>query len=162
MSEKIPVGAHMEADYLDIGSEEAPRVEFMHYFTLHNESPKARTTEHQYVPDMNTTVLTTSYQTSFPIKLDEYKNDAVSEFIRDVAEEQRLGVACPYYKVRLHQPVDGQENCFYARRFVVGFAIESISREGGGIKAIEGSLNAIGDVRVGSFNTVTRVFTERE
>lgn len=160
MSKQIPVNPHMEADYLDIGTETAPQVEYMRFFTVHDESPKAHTTEKQYVPDMNTTTLTTGYQTSFPIRLDEYKNDTVGEFIRDVAEEQKLGVACPYYKVRLHQPIEGQANCYYARKFMVGFAIDTIHREGGGIKSIEGNMNAIGDMKVGTFNTKTREFTE--
>lgn len=156
--DKAPVYAYMEADYLDIGSGDEPNIQFMEFFTTHNESPNAQTTERQYVPHKNTTTLTTGYQTQFPINMDEYKNDAVGAFIRDVAEEQKLGVSCDYYKVRLHQPVEGIENTYYCRKFVVGFAIDSISREGGAIKSIEGNMNSMGDVVIGKFNTATKAF----
>ena len=159
MADFSPVYAHMEADYLDIGTAAEPRVEFMRFFTAHNESPKAQTTGKQYVADKTTTTLTVGYQTSFPFEMDEYKNDPVCEFIRDIAEEQKLGVACPYYKVRMHQPVGEVPNTFYCRKFTVGFAIESIVRESGDIKSIEGMMNAQGDVEVGTFNTETKTFT---
>lgn len=159
MPDYAPVYAYMEADYLDIGTAEAPRVELMQFFTTHNESPKAQTTGKQYVADKTVTTLTTGYETSFPIVLDEFKDDPVGAFIRDVAEEQKLGVACPYYKVRLHQKAAEGSNKFYCRKFTVGFAIENILREGGAIKSIEGSMNALGDVEIGVFDTQSKTFT---
>lgn len=157
--DRTPVYAYMEADYLDIGTSGTPDIRFMEFFTTHNENPNAQTTERQYVPHKNTTMLTTGYKTQFPINMDEYKNDAVCAFIRDIAEEQKLGVSCDYYKVRLHQPAGGQENTYYCRKFRVNFAIDSIAREGGAIKAVEGNMNAIGDVVIGTFNTETKKFT---
>lgn len=162
MLNSSPIFTHMEADYLDVGTEAEPRVEPMRYFTVHNESPSAQTTGKQYVGDKTVTTLTTSYATSFPFEMDEFSEDPVCAFIRDVAEEQRLGVACSYYKVRLYQPAGGEPNSFYCRRFSVGFAIDNIVREAGAIKRIEGSLNALSDAEVGVFNTVTRVFTPAE
>lgn len=156
---KTPVYSYMEADYLDLGNETTPNYQLMEFFTTHNESPNAQTTDKTYVPHKNATVITTGYQTQFPINFDEYENDEVSAFIRDIAEEQKLGVTCNYCKVRLHQPVEASENTYYARKFVVGFAIDSITREGGAIKTIEGNLNAQGDVVIGTFNTTTKTFT---
>lgn len=153
-----PVFSYMEADYLDIGTESTPNILPLQFFTQMDESPQAKTSDKAYVFDKNTTVLTTAYQTQFPFATDEYTDDEVSAFIRDIAEEQKLGTVCPYYKVRMYEPETG-ENTFYARKFLVGFAIDSVNRGAGGIKAITGNLNAIGDVVIGTFNTETKTFT---
>lgn len=201
-----PVFSYREADFLDIGTAATPNVLPLLVVTQLDESPQAKTTERAYVPAKNATVLTTGYQTQFPFNTDEYEDDEVTAFIRDIAEEQKLGVQCPYYKVRLHQPIEvyavtasapadwatkykdyytvsggvysnvtgaeapqwaastyyektSQENTYYARKFTVGFAIDSVTREAGGIKTISGNMNAIGDVVIGTFNTTDKAFT---
>lgn len=156
----IPVFSYREADYLDIGTATTPNVLPLLVVTQLDESPQAKTTERSYVPSKNATVLTTGYQTQFPFNTDEYEDDEVTAFIRDIAEEQKLGVQCPYYKVRLYEPVEDAENTFYARKFIVGFAIDSVTREAGGIKTISGNMNSIGDVVIGTFNTKTKEFVE--
>ena len=154
-----PVFSFQEVDFLDIGNATTPNILPLQYVTQLDESPQAKTAERSYVPNKNATVLTTGYQTQFPFSTDEYTDDDVTAFIRDIAEEQKLGVQCPYYKVRLYEPVEGETNTYYARKFTVGFAIDSVTREAGGIKTISGNMNAIGDVVIGTFNTQTKTFT---
>lgn len=154
-----PVFSYQEADYLDVGTSGTPNIQPLQFITQFDESPQAATNERSYVPNKNTTTLTTGYSTQFPFNTDEYTEDEVSKFLRDIAEEQKLGVQAHLYKVRLYEPDAEQENVFYARKFLVGFAIDSVTREAGGIKTISGNMNTIGDVVIGTFNTTTKAFT---
>ena len=86
------------------------------------------------------------------------RND-VSEFIRDIAEEQQIGVETDFIRVRLYQPIASKENTFYARKFRVSVEVSSITGAGGEIISQEGNLNQIGDVVIGEFNTQTKTFT---
>ena len=67
----------------------------------------------------------------------------------------------PYVRVRLYQPIQGQENTFYARRFRVDIEISTISGGGGEIMSLDGNLNAQSDAEIGEFNTQTRSFTPK-
>ena len=44
---------------------------------------------------------------------DQYLDNDVSEFIRDIAEEQQIGVETDFIRVRLYQPIASKENTFY-------------------------------------------------
>lgn len=147
------------ADYLNVGSEDEPDNQVMNVFETVDEEPAAQTVQKHYTSDASATTLTTGYQTKFPLTGSLYKNNKVIEYIRDIAEEQKLGVQTDYYRVRLYQPIPNKQNTFYARKFRVGFAISKVSGKGGEQITIEGDMNAIGDVTIGEFNTVTRVFT---
>lgn len=150
------------ADYLDVGSEDAPDIQVMSVFETVEEEPAAQTVQKHYTSDASATTLTTGYQTKFPLSGDLYKNNKVIEFIRDIAEEQKLGVQADYYRVRLYQPITEKKNTFFARKFRVGFAVSKISGKGGELVSIEGDMNVIGDAAIGEFNTATKIFTARE
>lgn len=156
-----PIYRYLVADYLDIGSGEEPDYQVMRTFENIDESPNAQTTEKHYTANKSASVITTGYQTQFPITADMYQNDRVMEYLRDVAEEQRLGQQTNYVRVRLYQPVQGQENTFYARRFRVDIEISTISGGGGEIMSLDGNLNAQSDAEIGEFNTQTRSFTPK-
>lgn len=149
---------NLVADYLDIGDSETPDIHVMSVFETIDENPNAQTTEKHYTSDKSSTTLTTGYQTQFPITADLYKDNEVVEFIRDIGEEQKLGVEADYFRVRLYQPIAAKENTYYARKFRVGFEISSITGAGGEIISIDGNMNAIGDAVVGEFNTDTKKF----
>ena len=151
------VGTPEEYYFIDIGTTTTPNVLLFEYATQLDESPAAVTNERSYVSNKSATVLTTGYQTSFPFNIDVYTPDAVSDFIRSVGEEQKIGVTCPFYIVRLHQKES--ENVYYARMFTVGIAVDSITHEAGANIQVSGNLNAIGDVVIGTFNTTTKAFT---
>lgn len=157
--EATPIFANLEADYLDVGTADIPDIQLMKVFETIDENPNAQTVEKYYTANKSATTITTGYQTQFPITMDKYKNDAVSEFIRDIAEEQKLGIQCDHIKVRLYQPITAKENTFYARKFRVGFAIDSISKQGGQIISVEGNMNAMSDAEIGEFNVESRTFT---
>lgn len=154
-----PVFRNEIADYLDIGTAEAPDFRLMNVFETIDENPNAQTVEKHYTADKSATTITTGYQTQFPITADQYKDNAVVEFIRDIGEEQKLGVEADYVRVRLYEPVASKENTYYARKFRVGFEISGITGAGGEIVSIDGNMNAMGDAVVGEFNVSTKTFT---
>lgn len=154
-----PIFRYLIADYLDVGTESTPDFRLMNVFETIDESPQAQTTDKYYVADKSATTLTTGYQTQFPITGDRYKDNAVTDYITAIAEEQKLGVQTSYVRVNLFKPITGKDNTFYARRFTVGFAIDTLGGAGGEIATVEGSMNAIGDVEIGEFNTTTKTFT---
>lgn len=160
-SKGSPVFRKWIADYLDVGTEEAPDIRVMNVFETIDEEPTAQEEQKHYTSDASATTFTVGYQTKFPIKGDLYKDNKVAEFIRDIGEEQKLGVQADYYRVRLYQPIEGKENTCYARKFRVGFAINTIGGEGGKISGIEGNMNALGDAVIGEFDTTTKTFTAK-
>ena len=153
------VTRNLVADYLDIGNSEKPDIRVMSVFETIDENPNAQTTQKHYTADKSATTLTTGYQTQFPITADLYKDNKVVEFIRDIGEEQKLGVESDYFRVRLYQPIPEKQNTYYARKFRVGFEISGITGAGGEIMSIDGNMNAIGDAVVGEFNISTKTFT---
>jgi len=157
-----PIFRYLIADYLDISATETPDLHLMNVFENVDESPNAQTTDKHYTADKSTTTITTGYQTQFPITGDRYKDNAVTDFIAKIAEEQLLGVQAPYIRVNLFKPIEGKTNTYYARKFTVEFAIDTLGGAGGEIATIEGNMNAQGDVIVGEFNTETKEFTAAE
>ena len=132
------VTRNLVADYLDIGNSEKPDIRVM-LSLIHISEP--------------------TRPTQFPITADLYKDNKVVEFIRDIGEEQKLGVEADYFRVRLYQPIPEKQNTYYARKFRVGFEISGITGAGGEIMSIDGNMNAIGDAVVGEFNISTKTFT---
>lgn len=149
------------ADYLNTSpGEVAATFSLMNVFETVDENPNAQVVEKHYTSDKASTRLTAGYAPQFPITGDQYQDNDVSEFIRDVAEEQKIGVETDYVRVRLYQPIASKENTFYARKFRVSVEVSSIAGAGGEIISQEGNLNQVGDVVIGEFNTATKTFTE--
>lgn len=157
--EITPIFRHEVADYLDVGTADTPDIQVMRTFESIDENPNAQTTTKHYTANKSATVITTGYQTQFPITADMYQNDPVMKYLRDIGEEQKLGVQTDYIRVRLYEPVGEEANTFYARRFRVEVEISSISGGGGEQISISGNLNSQRDVEIGTFNTETRTFT---
>lgn len=164
MSEAVgsPVFRHQVADYLDVGTAETPDIRVMSVFETIDESHNAQTKEKHYTANKSATTITTGYKPQFPITAALYKDNKVVEFLRDIGEEEKLGVEADYYRVRLYQPIAGKENTYYARKFRVGFEISGNTGGGGEIISIEGNMNSQRDVIIGEFNTVTRTFTAKD
>lgn len=156
MSE-IAISRFLVADYLQIGSTN----ELMSVFEQIDENPTAQVDEVHFTCNKTSTKNTKGYAPVFPISARMYKNNSVAEWLRDVGEEQKTGSDCEtyYYRVRLYQPIEGQDNTYYARRFKVSAEISGITGAGGENMVIAGNLNSVEDVVIGEFNTVTRTFT---
>ncbi|MCC8023374.1 MAG: hypothetical protein LIO46_06335 [Clostridiales bacterium] len=148
------------ADYLDVsGNGAAANYVFMNTFENVDENPNAQLLEKHYTSDRASSTVTTGYQTQFAITSDMYQGNKADEYLRDIAEEQQIGVETNYIRVRLYEPVEDEENTYYARKFRVSPEITAIAGNGGEVVNIQGNLHAVGDVEIGTFNTETRTFT---
>lgn len=154
-----PVFRSEIADYLDISETGTPDYQYMRTFETIDENSTAQVVQKLYVSKKSATSITTGYQTQFPIVGDVYKNEKVSEKLRKVAEEQKLGEEYNFVRVNLFEPIEGEENTYYARKFRVSPEIASITGAGGAIVTFTGNLNTVSDVEIGTFNTQTRAFT---
>lgn len=157
-----PIFRYMTADYLDVGENGSSDIRVMSVFTGIDENTNQQTVDKHYTGDKNASKFTTSNQPQFPITADMYKDNIVTEYLRDIAEEGKIGVSTDFYRVRLYQPITGKDNTYYARKFRVGVEVSGIAGSGGEIMNISGNLNGQGDVVIGEFNTETRVFTAKD
>ena len=90
------------ADYLNTEpGGESPAYHLMNVFETIDENPNAQVVEKHYTSDKAATKLTSGYAPQFPITGDQYLDNDVSEFIRDIAEEQQIGVETDFIRVRL-------------------------------------------------------------
>ena len=155
-----PVYRNEVADYLNVAASDASAADYklLNVMETVDENPNAQTTEKHYTANKSASTLTTGYKTQFPIAGDLYADDDVMEWLRDIGEEQKIGVETDLVRVRLYQPIASKENTYYARRFRVSPEISGITGAGGEIVAIGGNLNTVGDVVVGEFNTETKAF----
>lgn len=156
-----PVFRRLIADFIDVGTTE-PDIHLMNVFETLDESPNAQTQDISFTNDKNTTTITTGFQTQISLSGRIFKDNVVTDFLVNIAEEQQLGVQFPYYRVRLYQPIAGKQDTYYARKFTMEYAPDTIGGDGGDVATVEGNLNAQGDVIVGEFNTKTRTFTPRD
>ena len=157
-----PIFRNLIADYLDISQDAAKSdVHLMNVFEEIDESPKAKTVSKHYTVDKSTSNITTGYEPEFSLKGDRYKDNAVTDFITEIGEEELLGITANYYRVSLYKPIADKPNTYYARKFVVEFAVDKLSGKGGEIASVEANMNSQGDVVVGEFNTETLQFTAK-
>lgn len=156
---KTPIMRFHVADYLNVTPETEETIELMSVFNTIDENPQAQTKETHYTSQKTSTVQTTGYKPQFPITGDMFHNEKTIEFIRDIAEEQKIGAETDYYRVRLYQPIVGKDDTFYARKFRVSIEISSIKGNGGEQMSIDGNFNSVADVIIGEFNTKTKIFT---
>lgn len=153
-----PVLRYLIADYLDVGEGETPDIQLMDVFESVDESPNANTIEKHYTANKSTTTIVSGYNTQFPIEGDRYINHKITDYLAAIGEEQKLGVETYFIRVNLWK-AGTTEGTFYARRFRVGFSIDTLGGAGGEIATISGTMNTLSDVEVGTFDTTTLEFT---
>lgn len=153
-----PILANLVADYIDIGGETSD-IQLIRVAEELSENPNMQTITKHYTANKSATEIPVGFQTDITFSVDLYKNEEVGGWLRDIAEEQKLGIQADYIAVRLYQPITGKDNIFYARKFRVSPVIDSVNRVGGEIISISGSMKPVGDVVVGQFDTTTRTFS---
>ncbi len=153
---------NLEAEYFNLGTSEEPQWELGRVFTQLDESPSPITTTRHYTINKNATKKVTGFEATHPFSLDMYSNDNVAKKIRDIIEEQQLGVTLEMVKVRLYEPTDeGPDNKkFYARKFTVAVEANKTGTPGELI-TYSGNFNQQGDLVVGDFDTSTSTFTPK-
>lgn len=156
------VTRNLEAEYFNLGTSEEPQWTLGRVFTQLDENANPITTSRHYTVDKNATKKTTGFEAQHPFSLDMYSNDDVSKKIRDIIEEQQLGITLQICKVRLYEPTDeGPEHKKYYAR-LINVAVEG-NKTGtpGELVVYSGNFNQQGDLVVGDFDTSTSTFTPK-
>ena len=151
---------HDFADYLNIGTEEAPVfVVIGTGVTKLDENPGAKSSKKKYINEAASSSSITSYETVFPFESDLIVQQEAVLALYNVGRNHCTGsdAEFQYVRVELWDKVPDKQNEFAARLFTVSAEITSISGEDE--IAVAGNLNAVGDPINGTFNTETKVFT---
>lgn len=155
------VKRHQFADYLNVSKTETPGWALCGTgFTTLDEEPGAQSESVKYVNDSSASSSVESYETTFPFESELIPDERAIIALYKVGRDHLLGgdAQFEYIRVELWDQVEGQENTFRARKFLVSANIDSISGENK--ISVSGNLNAVGDPIDGTFNTVDKVFTE--
>lgn len=158
-NERAVVQRYQFADYLNTGSADAPAYKLMGVgFTSLNESPGAQTNSKKYINEKTSTSSVTSYETQFAFESDLIPEQDAIIALYNVGRDHKTGsdAEFEYVRVELWQPVDGSDNTYKARKFVVSAEISDISGEDD--QVVSGNLNAVGDPVDGTFNVTTKTF----
>lgn len=153
---------HQFADYLNVSkSGEADFVLMGVGFTTLDEEPGAQTETKKYVNEAASSKSITGYETVFPFESDFIKDEKAIIALYNVGRNHLLGSEAEfdYVRVELWNAVEGQENEYTARKFVVSAEISEVSGETD--IQVSGNLNAVGDFVDGTFNTKTKTFTAK-
>ena len=151
---------HDFADYLNIGTEEAPVfVVIGTGVTKLDENPGAKSSKKKYINEAASSSSITSYETVFPFTSDLIVQQEAVLALYKVGRNHCTGsdAEFQYVRVELWDKAENKENEFAARLFIVSAEISSISGEDE--IAVSGNLNAVGDPIDGTFNTTTKTFT---
>lgn len=163
-NKRSAVQRHQFADYLNIGTSEAPDWVLMGVgFTTLDEQFGAESESSKYVNESSASSSVVSYTSVFPFEAHLIKSQEAVTALYHVGRNHLTGgdAEFEYCRVELwDQKTTGQtpeENTFAARKFIVSAEISDISGENK--QTMSGNLNAVGDPVNGYFNTKTPAFT---
>ena len=147
----------IEADYLKVKEQ----FEFLGTgFTGIDEKPNSQITEKRYINDASSSQSVTSYKCQSDFEVDQMESDVAIEDIISIGKELKTGSEAEreYVKVDLDKPAN-TENSFYARKFKVAIQVSEFPNNDGEL-GVSGTFLGLGDPVIGTFNTMTKEFTE--
>lgn len=130
-------------------------------FTSLNENPNAQEHQTTYISQTTSASAVNGYQTEFAYAYDMIKSEKAVMALYAVGRDHLTGkdAMFEYIRTELFKPVDGAENTFEARKFIVSALVAGTEGEGGNVITGSGTLKAVGDPVKGKFNTQTLTFT---
>lgn len=156
------VQRHMIADYLNVGTAEAPKWVLMGTgFTSLDENPNAQTKERKFICDASSSKTTSSYQTQFPFNAEYMTSEEAIDKLYKIARNQLTGgkAEVDYVRTELFDECEPKvDNTHPARKFRCAVEVSTIG-DNDGVIELSGNLNNIGSFIPGSFNTKTATFT---
>lgn len=161
MAKKTVKARRKQANYMDIGTEDTPKIEFMGAgFKELDEEPQAKETSKRYINDASQTSSISGYEWQTPFNADQIVSEPVIKFILEIGKLQKTGEDCErdYFMVDLDEPVTGKPNVFKARKQRVAIQVEKFGADDGEMTA-EGNLLGQGDVIPGTFDVSQKKFT---
>lgn len=149
---------HQYADYLNVGTSAAPSWKLMGTgFTQLDEEPGAQSESVKYVCDKASSSEVVGYETKFPFETEQIMEQEAISDIYSIARNHCIGNDAEREYCRVELWNRAGTNTFEARKFLVSVEVSSFSGENK--MTISGSLNAVGDPILGTFNTSTKTFT---
>ena len=152
-----PIMRNKIADYLKVNGE----YQLMGVgFSSLDETPNAQLQQKTYVCDNTATSYVTSYQTEFPYTADMIASQEVIMALWRVGRNHLIGADAmfEYVRVDLFAPVIDQPNVYEARHFIVTDEVSNNPGEGGNPMTISGTLKCVGNLTLGTFDTLSKVF----
>ena len=156
-----PVMRQNVADYLKVDDQ----FELMGVgFETLDESPNAQSMQKIYVNQATATNIVKSYQTEFPFSADMIQSEVALMALYKVGRDHLTGINAMFEYVRVDLfNSTGEEgvNEYAARKFIVSCEVTGNTGSGGEPLTLAGTLKCVGDPVQGTFNTETKVFTEK-
>lgn len=152
----------MEADYLNVGTAQAPSYALCGTgFSSLTESPSAKTSSKQYIIMDSARQAVTGYEWSASFEADQIQSEEVLQYILNIGRDLLTGidVETDFVQVDLDAPVAGAENTFNARKRTVAVAVSEMPDNDGEL-GVNGDFLGVSDPIKGTFNTETKTFTE--
>lgn len=152
---------HQYADYLNVGTSNDPEYVLMGTgFTKIDEEPGAQTETSQYVNEVTSSTEIVSYETSFPFDTDQVITEKAVNALYLVGRNHYVGEDAEFEYVRVelwNSAADDDSGTVYeARKFNVAAEVATIS--GDHKQVVSGTLHAIGDPVIGTFDTSSNTF----
>lgn len=151
------------ADYLKVNGKEGTAAYALMGtgFTSLNESPTPKVDTQAYISDKNAPSTTTGYENSFSYDTQFIADEAAVAALMRVGHDQLTGedTMFTYCRVDLYDPVEGEQNVFNAREFLVSVEPGDVSGEATEVVTTSGVLHQCGDFVKGTFDTTTKMFT---
>ena len=153
---------NMIADYLNIGTSDAPVWELMGTgFNTLDENPQAQMDTKAYISDRAATSIIKGYKTQFPFDTDLIESEKAVMALYNIGRNQLQGgmAELEYCRVEVFLPatpaVDGVHP---ARKFRVAVEVSGITGAGAEVIHVAGNLNNVGDFVDGQFDINARAF----
>lgn len=162
----MKVMRHMLREYYGIPAEVGGNTAY-HYinpgFIQLDEEGGAQTESEAYIGDRNATPSVTGYENSWAFETQYIKGNEVCEDIRDIALYQKTGSECEreLISIDMNDPATG-EGEYKARCFKITVEAAPPQGEPRSVTTMSGTFHQQGDMKVGTFNVTTNLFTEEE
>lgn len=154
---KKAIQRHEIADYLNIGTADAPKWVLMGYgFTTLNETFGAESESSKYVNESSASSSVVSYKSVFPFTSHMIPDEEAVNALYAVGRNHLTGSEAEFEYCRVELWDKKEDGSYSARKFIVSAEVSDITGESK--QEISGNLNAVGDPVDGTFNTKTKEF----
>ncbi|MGN0398807.1 MAG: hypothetical protein ACI4EO_01650 [Blautia sp.] len=154
---KKAIQRHEIADYLNVGTEEAPKWALMGCgFTTLDEQFGAESESSKYINEASASSSVVSYTSVFPFTTHFIKDEEAVNALYAVGRNHLIGPDAEFEYCRVELWDKKEDGTFAARKFIVSAEVSDMTGEKK--QEISGNLNAVGDPVDGTFNTKTKEF----
>lgn len=150
------------ADFLNTGTTNNPVWTLLgRGVTALDESPAAVIDTTAYISDRSASGTVTGYAATFPFTAERIITDKALNYIYDVGLYQQTGADAQtqMLRVRTDEPMQGETDKFHARLFLIAIEVATFSGAGTEKIVCDGNFHQVGDLTIGTYDRLTKVFT---